>query len=168
MKPREYRSEPPLWLLGSLVALLLIVILGLLATPAWSSELALGDSLALGFGQASGMPTRASVGVSSCRILHMTPTMHFDFVLLSAGTNDPPGRCVEALRARLNAGRVQWVVPVNAARSRVLAVASAHGDATLFYTPGARSWPHPGSYWNVKGRCKPVVHRHKPRPAGSP
>jgi len=173
MKPRDYRAEPPLWLLWSLFGMLLIVILGMLVTPVWSLELALGDSLALGFGQASGLPTRAVVGEPSCPnrrahrpgIVNMVPAGHFDFVLLSAGTNDAPGRCIEAIRAKLDADKVQWVVPVNGARSHVLAVAGAHGDATLFYTPGARSWPHPAAYWDVTGRHKAVLHRRTRRHA---
>jgi len=121
------------------------------ASPARAQDLALGDSLALGFGQASHLPTRAIVGVSSCRILGMTPAGHFDFVLLSAGTNDPPGRCLEAIRKRLDADRVLWVLPVNGARAHVLAVAAANGDGLLSYTPGrGRVWPHPPRYWDVR------------------
>ncbi len=119
-----------------------------LTTPALSNALALGDSLAVGFGQASHMPTSARVGIGSCAILAMTPTAHYDFVLLSAGTNDPPGRCIEAIRKKLNSERVQWVVPVNGARAHVIAVANAHGDTLLFYAAG-RNWPHPRAYWNV-------------------
>ncbi len=137
------------FLIATAFALLTIVLLG--AVVAFGNELALGDSLAVGFGGASHMPTRAKVGISSCRILHMTPSSHYDFVLLSAGTNDPPGACVEAIRERLTASRVEWVVPVNGARSHVLAVAGAYGDATLFYVAGARSWPHPAFYWDIHG-----------------
>ena len=94
------------------------------------------------------MPTSARVGIGSCAILATTPTGHYDFVLLSAGTNDPPGRCIEAIRQKLNSERVEWVVPVNGARAHVIAVASAHGDTPLFYAAG-RNWPHPRAYWNV-------------------
>ena len=117
-------------------------------TPASAGTLALGDSLAVGYGQASHMPTLARVGIGSCAILRMTPTSHYDFVLVSAGTNDPPGRCLEAIRDRLNASRVEWVVPVNGARAHVLAVAALHHDETLFYSAG-RNWPHPARYKNV-------------------
>jgi len=125
--------------------------------PARAEDLALGDSLALGFGRASHMRTLAVVGEPSCPngrrrgILNMVPPGHFNFVLLSAGTNDPPGRCVEAIRARLNADCVMWVVPVNGARPHVLQVAARHGDALLYYTPGkGKVWPHPPRYWNVR------------------
>jgi hypothetical protein len=129
---------------------LLIVALFLFTSPVKAADLALGDSLALGFGQASHMTINAKVGISSCAILARTPTDHYDFVLLSAGTNDPPGRCVAAIRARLNASHVMWVVPVNGARGTVLATAKVYQDQTLVYTPGRRSWPHPQRYWNVR------------------
>ena len=121
------------------IGLLLALLIALALFAPWkahAADLALGDSLAVGFGQASHLPTNAKVGIGSCAILRRTPSAHYDFVLLSAGTNDPPGRCIEAIRARLNASRVVWVVPVNGARSHVLAVAGRYGDTPLFYTPG--------------------------------
>ena len=110
---------------------------------------AVGDSLAVGFGQASGMSVYAKVGASSCYIARHMPAGHFDFMLLSAGTNDPPGGCVEQVRARANAGVVEWVVPVNGARAHVLRVAAAHGDRTLFYA-GAHGGVHPARYFAVR------------------
>ena len=163
MRQPDPDAEP--FLTWAIVAGLFLSLLFMTIGAAQSRTLALGDSLALGFGQASHLPTRAIVGISSCRILGMTPREHFSFVLLSAGTNDPPGGCIEAIRHRLSADRVQWVVPVNGARSHVLAVAGAHGDATLFYTPGARAWPHPAFYFDVSGRHRPPHHRRKRRHA---
>ena len=116
---------------------------------------AVGDSLALGFGEASGFETRAVVGEPSCPhgrwpgVVNMVPAKHFKFLLISAGTNDVPGKCVEAIRAKANADQVMWVIPVNGARQHVLSVAHAHHDRTLSYTPDPRHWPHPKAYWNV-------------------
>lgn len=137
-----------------------VVSLGLLASPALARRhvghhriegAAAGDSLALGFGAASGLATYAIVGISSCGAVWRVPTRHVTFLLLSGGTNDPPGPCIERMRARANADRVMWVIPVvPSARQHVLRVAQAHHDATLFYTPGTgRLWPHPAHYWNV-------------------
>ena len=149
----------------TIALLFAVVCIALLAAAtAWGNEVAVGDSLAVGFGQASGMPTRAIVGISSCRIVGMVPPGHYDFMLLSAGTNDPPGHCVEQVRARADASVVEWVVPVNGARSTVLRVAAAHGDRTLFYTPGARFWPHPARYFDVHGGVRP--HRELLTPDG--
>ena len=130
---------------------------------AFGKEVAVGDSLAVGFGQASGMPTRAIVGISSCRIVDMVPAGHYDFMLISAGTNDPPGRCVEAVRARADAYVVEWVVPVNGARGHVLAVAAAHGDQTLFYTPAPGN-VHPRGYFDVHRGVR--LHRELLTPDG--
>ena len=123
-----------------------------MATPAnGAGRIAVGDSLAVGFGQASHMTTMAKVGVSSCWIAARMPAGHYDFMLISAGTNDVPGRCIEQVRARANADVVEWVVPVNGARSHVLQVAAAHGDRTLFYLAGkGRAWPHPNCYFAVR------------------
>ena len=87
------------------------------------------------------MPTNAKVGISSCAILRRTPTAHYDFVLLSAGTNDPPGRCIEAIRARLNASRVAWVVPVNGARKSRSGGRWALWRHALYYTPASARGP---------------------------
>jgi hypothetical protein len=127
----------------SLLAALLTV------SPAMARSVAIGDSLAVGFGQASHVRTIARVGISSCVIARMVPSEQFDTALLSAGTNDPPGRCVEQVRERVHARRVIWIVPVNGARQHVLSVASEHGDGTLYYSPSKRGWPHPARYWKV-------------------
>jgi hypothetical protein len=128
----------------------LIAILILIPALAFVLSLALGDSLALGFGRASHLPTSAVVGEPSYKnrkfrgIVNMVPTGHFDFVLLSAGTNDVPGNCIEAIRAKLDATVVEWIVPVNSARAHVLRVAKAYGDKTYFYQASKKRgvWPH--------------------------
>jgi aromatic ring-opening dioxygenase catalytic subunit (LigB family) len=108
---------------------------------------AVGDSLALGFGEASGFETRAVVGEPSCPhgrwpgVVNMVPAKHFKFLLISAGTNDVPGKCVEAIRAKANADQVMWVIPVNGARQHVLSVAHAHHDRTLSYTKSLKAVP---------------------------
>jgi hypothetical protein len=137
-------------------AVMAALLWALFGPPAHAEDAAIGDSLAQGFGWASHMQVIARVGEPSCPnkrrigILNMVPARHFDFVLLSAGTNDVPGRCVAAIRAKLNAAHVMFVVPANGARQTVLEVARAYGDQLLFYTPGRRSWPHPDHYWNVR------------------
>ena len=122
-----------------------------LAGHSLASSLALGDSLALGFGRASHMHTSARVGKSSCWIAKRVPRKHYDFILISAGTNDEPGPCIERVRSEVNATTVEWVLPVNGARSHVLQVAIAHHDKLLVYTASRskRVWPHPPRYWNI-------------------
>ena len=86
-----------------------------------------GDSLAQGFGWASHFTVFATRSVSSCYIADHMPSGHFKLLLLSGGTNDVPGPCIERMRSRANADAVEWVVPVNGARSHVL----VDGDPSL-------------------------------------
>ena len=125
--------------------LVLLAVAVPLATPASAGDLALGDSLALGLGRALGIATIARIGISSCSIAGMAPSGHYDRVVLSAGTNDPPGRCIESVRRQIHADHVTWVVPVNGARSHVLRLAAQFGDSTLFYAP-RRGDVHPSNY----------------------
>jgi hypothetical protein len=132
----------------------LAVILGLWVTSAKANSAAVGDSLAVGFGGASHMSVYAKVGASSCVIRWYVPSHHFDGVLISAGTNDVPGRCVASVRARvaklMTPSRVMWVVPVNGSRGTVLAVARKWGDELFYYVAQrGRGWPHPHAYRNV-------------------
>jgi hypothetical protein len=115
------------------------------------TRVAFGDSLAVGFGPASGLYTIARVGFGSCAILRaLTPRYPLDLALISAGTNDAPGPCVAAIRRAVIARRVYWIVPVNGARDRVLATARAYGDIPIFYVAArGRTWPHPARYFNV-------------------
>lgn len=109
--------------------------------------LALGDSLAVGTGQALHCDIAAHVGASSRAIVQFAPAKQYDFVVISAGTNDPPGDYIEVVRARVRSGKIVWILPVNGARAHVLRVAAAHGDRAVSYTPGrGRVWPHPYSY----------------------
>lgn len=137
-------------------AIVLALGAALCASPAHArpSAAAIGDSLTVGVASVLHVPAFAKVGMSSCWILRHAPASHFDRVVLSAGTNDPPGRCAEAIRDKISASDVVWVVPVNGARSHVLAVAGAHGDKTCAYVPSRRKkvWPHPDSYGPL-ARC---------------
>jgi len=117
----------------------------LCVTPVLADTLWLGDSLALGGGTAAHEQTTARVGASSCAILKMVPSAHHDRVVISAGTNDPPGACVAAIRRAVNARLVVWIVPVNGGGPNVLAVAAANGDRAVYYKP-AHGNVHPVSY----------------------
>ena len=118
------------------------------------STLILGDSIAEDLGKYAHLPYSAKSGISSCRILRdYIPPKHYDRVIVSAGSNDPPGRCVEAIRAavvqRVRPSVIQWVVPaVPGARGHVLAVARSHGDWVLWFTAG-RDHVHPRSYKEI-------------------
>jgi hypothetical protein len=76
----------------------------------------------------------------------MVPRSYYSVVFVSAGTNDPPGRCLDKIRARIRAGKIIWILPVNSARRNVVRFAASHGDSTLNYVPSVKNWPHPDSY----------------------
>lgn len=138
------------WFARKLAPLALLLLLLAAAGHGHAASLALGDSLALGFGHASGLPTRARVGIGSCAIARLVPAQPLALALISAGTNDPPGFCIESIRSRVKARRVFWIAPVNGARAHVLSVASRHGDGVIFYVAArGRAWPHPSHYYNV-------------------
>jgi hypothetical protein len=77
----------------------------------------------------------------------MVPRGHFDSVVISAGVNDPPGHCLEAILAKIDAGEIVLILPpaVNSARAHIASVAAAHGAKTVSYVPG-RDHLHPRSY----------------------
>jgi hypothetical protein len=119
-----------------LFTLILVAILILIPALAFANVAFFGDSLALGFGRASHAETHSKVGASSsCAIVKMITRRRYTDVYVSAGTNDPPGRCLEQIRARIHAKRSYWIVPVVAgARANVIALALLHGDRVVFYT----------------------------------
>lgn len=112
-------------------------------------SLALGDSIAWGAVHLGGLPaiSVARVGAPSCEILRAAPRRHFGRVVISAGVNDAPGRCLEAIRAAIDADVVVFILPpaINSARAHIARVAAAHGDRTVSYEPGPDGL-HPRSY----------------------
>ena len=109
----------------------------------------LGDSIALGTGQALHAPTFAKVGASSCWIAdHMPSKVEADVVVISAGVNDPPGRCVPIIREKISARKVIWIRPINAARVTVDHVAAQYHDSVITYRVGPDHL-HPASYQEV-------------------
>ena len=117
-------------------------------SPGTAQVLVLGDSLALGTAQALRWPRRAAVGAPSTRILGWVPENNFDVVVISAGTNDPPGPACHLIREKVKAQHVIWILPVNRARDTVDALATEYGDDVVTYRPlpRGRGWPHPPSY----------------------
>jgi hypothetical protein len=101
-------------------------------------------------GQFPACGVSARVGASSTAIIPRVPTVPLKWLVISAGSNDPRNpkleENLEAMRARANADRVVWVVPVHkAAAKAVRAVAAHHDDAVVPFVPG-RDGVHPRSY----------------------
>lgn len=110
----------------------------------------MGDSIALGLvALIPGCAFDASVGRPSSRIHGATA----DFVILSAGSNDPlnPRLETELLRIRRTTeGNVIWIVPTQPrAAGIVRRVAAKFGDIAIIFKPG-RDGIHPASYPKLK------------------
>ena len=99
--------------------------------------LVLGDSIAVGVGQ--NLPTCetiAKVGLSSSQVLASVKKVSKDLVVVSVGSNDPRNpellRNVRALRAKLDAKYVIWLLPYDrSAAGAVREVASSYRDYLL-------------------------------------
>jgi hypothetical protein len=113
----------------------------------------LGDSIALGLALAHpGCDTSAKVGRSTHAILaHQLPQRHYDYVVISAGSNNPRDPALldqlSRIRATVTADKVVWIEPLNSerARSMVREIAAAHGDSTQGFAQ-SRDGVHPRSY----------------------
>jgi len=121
-----------------------------------------GDSIAVGTGQAMGVPTNAKVGASSSQILtniKNNPSLQNQGnAVLSVGSNDIVGGRgnVDQLRSNLgeirstmNAGSYTWILPADpTAAATVRSFAAANGDKVVSFTPGGDGI-HPKSYGAV-------------------
>jgi hypothetical protein len=113
---------------------------------------AVGDSIAVGIGQAAHCSINAKVGASSSYIAQHTYSSDKGVAVISAGSNDPDNpklmSNLHAVRAKIKARRVVWILPYNRkAAEAARAVAVQHGDAYIdlrgFRT---RDGVHPSSY----------------------
>ena len=116
-----------------------------------AADLAVGDSIACGTGRALGLRTICREGAGSCEIAgwRVPQGTAWDRLVVSAGINDG-GACVKALRGRLRAQRVIWILPapINGGRDAVLK-AMRPGDRSVSYecTGGCTKKNfHPASY----------------------
>lgn len=135
-----------------LIAIALGLIIG--TTCAYASDLAVGDSIALGAGQALHVKTAAVQNDGSCAIVGFAPGGSFDHVVISAGINDAPGSCDEAIRKKYIGAKVVWILPaaINSSRAHVVALAKQYGDKTVSYRCAggcSTSNFHPASYFAV-------------------
>ena len=132
---------------GDLARLCVVASISLFGATASANTLALGDSIALGTGRAMHVQTVARVGASSCAIVRFTPRGHFDRVVISAGVNDAPGRCLSKVLDTVDAEEVVFILPpgINSARAAIGKLARDTGHKTVSYVPG-RDGLHPRSY----------------------
>jgi hypothetical protein len=133
-------------------ALGLVCLPSLIAEGASAQCFVIGDSIAVGLaGQFSYCESRARVGLSSTAIMRLAmDSPPAEWAAISAGSNDPANRNLqgnlEAIRARVRADRVIWILPHNPrAAMTVRAVAAARGDDMVSFA-ARRDGVHPQSY----------------------
>lgn len=101
-----------------------------------------------------GCASNAQVGASAAAIISKAPFGNYDLVVISAGSNDffeprlshLPGN-LKSIRAKVHAGKVVWIRPVNAAAGNaVAATARKHGDGIALVIAG-HDHVHPKNYY---------------------
>jgi len=96
--------------------------------------LVLGDSIAVGVAQhLPECQVIAKVGLSSSQVLAAVKAVSNDVTIISVGSNDPRNpellRNIRALRAKINAKYVIWLLPYDGSASgAVRQVAGSHRD----------------------------------------
>lgn len=117
--------------------------------------IAVGDSIAVGIGQAAHCTINAKVGVSSSYIADHTISSNKSVAVISAGSNDPTNprlrTNLDRIRYKITSKSVIWILPYNRKAAAVVkAVAVQHGDGYIdLYAFKTRDGVHPSSYGSV-------------------
>lgn len=117
--------------------------------------IAIGDSIAVGIGQAAHCTINARVSASSSYIADHVITSNKDIAIISAGSNDPNNpklrTNLDRIRSKINAKRVIWILPYNRkAAAAVKAVAVQFGDGYIDLASfKTQDGVHPSSYRSV-------------------
>lgn len=116
---------------------------------------AVGDSIAVGIGQAMHCSINAKVGAGSSYIAGHTVTTSKNVAVISVGSNDPNNpnlrNNLDKIRSKISSKRIVWILPYNRkAASVVKAIAVQHGDAYIDLKGfSTRDGVHPRSYSSV-------------------
>lgn len=117
--------------------------------------IAVGDSIAVGIGQAAHCTVNAKVGASSSYIAGLDIATGKDITVISAGSNDPTNpklrSNLDKIRSKITSKRVIWILPYNRKAAAVVkAVAVQHGDGYIDLSAfKTRDGVHPSSYGSV-------------------
>jgi hypothetical protein len=118
---------------------------------------AIGDSIAVGTGQALGCEIRAHVGWPSSKIVKLANGVRAETCIISAGSNDPTNPKLlinlRTIRGKIGCVRVIWVLPVNTKAKNAVRAAVRSGDCTVNFTPG-KDKVHPKSYQTLAKNIK--------------
>lgn len=114
--------------------------------------LAVGDSIAVGVGQAAKCVVNAKVGASSSYIANHVVSTQKNITIISAGSNDPNNpnliSNLEKIRKKIKSPTVVWILPYNRkAAAIVKKVANRYGDRYIdLVSVKTRDGVHPSSY----------------------
>ena len=117
--------------------------------------ISIGDSIAVGIGQAAHCTVNAKVGASSSFIADHVISSSKGVAVISAGSNDPHNprlrSNLDRIRSKVTARKVVWILPYNRSAAAVVkAVAVQHGDGYIDLSGfTTRDGIHPSSYQKV-------------------
>lgn len=137
----------------------------------------IGDCIALGLALINPQCyPDAEVGRSAAAIAERRLPGSYDWVVISAGSNNPNYRALarqlRTIRARVDARRVAWILPTNRRSAAIVRrVAVSFGDARVRIAATARDRVHPRSYCTlmraVRGELgMPQLGCRRPRAGG--
>lgn len=122
--------------------------------------IAVGDSIAVGVGQAAHCSINAKVSVSSSYIANHTVSSNKSVAIVSAGSNDPANPHLRSnlikIRSKLNSDRVVWILPYNRSAAKVVrSVAISFGDGYIDLSDySTHDGVHPSSYKSVAKKIR--------------
>ena len=121
---------------------------------------AVGDSIAVGTGQAMHCVVRAHVGWSSNKIITLSNGVKAELCIISAGSNDPknPKLIVNLKRIRNNVDcdKVVWIKPVNSTAAKAVFTAKNPSDSVISFTP-SKDNVHPKNYRTLANAIKKLL-----------
>ena len=122
--------------------------------------IAVGDSIAVGTGQAMHCTVRAHVGWSSSKIVTLSNGVKAELCIISAGSNDPknPKLIVnlKKIRNNLDCNKVVWIKPINSTAANAVSAAKKGNDSVVSFTP-SKDKVHPKSYSTLANSIKKVL-----------
>ena len=117
---------------------------------------AVGDSIAVGTGQALGCEIRAHEGWSSSKIVNLANGVRSELCVISAGSNDPNNPKLllnlKTIRGKIDCVKVIWILPVNVTAANIVKKAAGR-DRVIGFVPG-KDHVHPKSYKNIAKTIK--------------
>ncbi len=125
--------------------------------------IAIGDSIAVGVGEALHCQIRAKVGLPSSKIIRLADGSYHEVCIISAGSNDPYNpnlsKNLKTIRNKTHCKYVVWMLPVNNhARAVVDRTGLVHNDKRLTFQSGSDKI-HPRNYNEIGKEIGKLYHQ---------